>query len=67
MGVERQGSGRQMMTAYCALLDGAGQLGYLETDKRGNVAFYELHRFETSAQAVVLGVPNWFMRRRPRT
>jgi hypothetical protein len=55
-----------MMTAYCARLDDAAQLGYLETDKPGNVAFYQRHGFETSAQAEVLGVQNWFMRRRPR-
>jgi hypothetical protein len=55
------------MTAYCSLLDAAGQLGYVETDRPGNVAFYELHGFETSAEATVLGVPSSFMRRHPQT
>ncbi len=67
LGLQRQGIGNQMMTAYCSLLDGTGQLGYLETDRPGNVAFYQRHGFETSAEAEVLGVPNWFMRRRPHT
>ena len=63
--LQRQGIGSQMMAAYCALLDGAGQAGYLETDKPENVAFYELSGFKTVADAEVLGVPNWFMRRQP--
>lgn len=67
LGLQRQGIGNQMMTAYCSLLDGTGQLGYLETERPGNVAFYQRHGFETSAEAEVLGVPNWFMRRRPHT
>jgi GNAT superfamily N-acetyltransferase len=67
LGLQRQGVGSQMLGAYCSLLDGAERVGYLETDKPGNVAFYELHGFETSAQADVLGVRNWFMHRYPRT
>ena len=63
--LQRQGIGSQMMAAYCALLDGAGQAGYLETDKPENVVFYELSGFKTVADAEVLGVPNWFMRRQP--
>jgi hypothetical protein len=55
-----------MMASYCSLLDRAGHMGYLETDKPGNVAFYELHGFETVAEADVLAVPNWFMHRQPR-
>jgi ribosomal protein S18 acetylase RimI-like enzyme len=65
LALQRQGIGSQMMAAYCSLLDAAGMASYLETDKQGNVAFYELSGFETVAQAEVLGVPNWFMRRQP--
>jgi GNAT superfamily N-acetyltransferase len=64
--LQRRGIGSQMMASYCSLLDRAGHIGYLETDKPGNVAFYELHGFETVAEADVLAVPNWFMHRQPR-
>jgi ribosomal protein S18 acetylase RimI-like enzyme len=64
-GLQRQGIGSQMMASYRDILDDREQLGYLETDKAGNVAFYELSGFETVGQANVLGVPNWFMRREP--
>jgi ribosomal protein S18 acetylase RimI-like enzyme len=63
--LRRQGIGSQMMAAYCSLLDDTGQVGYLETDRPENVAFYQLSGFKTVAVAEVLGVPNWFMRRQP--
>jgi len=42
-------------------------IGYLETDKRENVRFYERFGFEVIAREPVIGVPNWFMRREPRS
>ena len=51
------------MTEYCARLDRAKMTGYLETDKLSNVRFYEGFGFETVDSALVLGVPNWFMKR----
>jgi hypothetical protein len=53
------------MGHYTAGLDSAGEVGYLETDKRANVAFYEGHGYAVTAEAEVIGVPNWFMVREP--
>jgi GNAT superfamily N-acetyltransferase len=58
-----QGIGSAIMEEYCRRVDAAGTLGYLETDKPENVGFYERFGFATVAEARVLGVPNWFMRR----
>jgi GNAT superfamily N-acetyltransferase len=66
LGLQRQGVGGQMMAAYCSMLDGEALSGYLETDKPENVAFYERSGFAAVANATVLGVSNWFMRRPPR-
>jgi hypothetical protein len=54
------------MREHTRRLDQAGQHGYLETDREGNVPFYELHGYEVIGEAEVLGVPNWFMGREPR-
>jgi hypothetical protein len=51
------------MSEYCARLDRARAVGYLETDKPTNVTFYERFGFETIGSAPVLNTPNWFMRR----
>jgi GNAT superfamily N-acetyltransferase len=64
--LQGQGIGSAVLAEYCRRLDAAGEIGYLETDKAENVAFYARQGFETVDQAEVLGVPNWFMRRRPR-
>ena len=50
------------MREHCRL-DGAGEVGYLETDKPDNVRFYERFGYEVVGEQPVLGVPNWFMRR----
>jgi hypothetical protein len=54
------------MTEHCARLDASRQVGYLETDKPGNVRFYERFGFEVVGKAAVIGVPNSFMRRAPQ-
>jgi hypothetical protein len=41
------------------------ETGYLETDKRDNVGFYERFGFEVIGDERVGGVPNRFMRRQP--
>jgi len=64
-GLQGEGIGSQMMRVHAAGLDAVGQMGYLETDKLENVAFYERHGYEVIASAPVLDVPNWFMRRMP--
>jgi GNAT superfamily N-acetyltransferase len=61
--LQGQGFGTVLLTDYCARLDGAGEMSYLETDKPENVRLYERHGFDVVDEAVVLGVPNWFMRR----
>jgi ribosomal protein S18 acetylase RimI-like enzyme len=55
--------GSRIMEEHCRRLDGAGDLGYLETDKAENVRFYERFGFEVTAEGKVIGVRNWFMLR----
>jgi ribosomal protein S18 acetylase RimI-like enzyme len=61
-----QGIGGAMLAAFCARMDDCGMLAYLETDKSENVRFYQKFGFTVSAEAEVLGVPNWFMSRTAR-
>jgi ribosomal protein S18 acetylase RimI-like enzyme len=61
--LQGQGIGSEVMREHCRRLDAAGQVGYLETDKRENVGFYERFGFEVVGEEPVLGVPNWFMSR----
>jgi ribosomal protein S18 acetylase RimI-like enzyme len=63
--LQGRGIGSEVMTAYCAGLDAAGEVGYLETDRAGNVRFYERHGYVVTGEEDVLGVPNWFMVRQP--
>lgn len=65
-GLQGGGIGSVLLADLCRRLDGAGEVGYLETDKEENVRFYSRQNFGVVAEAEVLGVPNWFMRRRPR-
>ena len=59
------GVGSQLMERFCEKMDAEGELAYLETEKPENVRFYEKFGFETVGEALVLGAPNWFMRREP--
>jgi len=61
--LQGKGIGSALMVDYCARLDEANAVGYLETDKAVNVKFYERFGFKTVAKAPVLNIPNWFMRR----
>ncbi len=65
-GLQRMGVGSRLMEVYCAQVDASGEDAYLETDKPGNVRFYERFGFELVGEQEVLGVPNWFMTRRPQ-
>ncbi len=65
--LQGQGIGTVLLAEYCRRLDAAREVGYLETDKAENVRFYTKQGFETIEEAEVLGVPNWFMRRAPRS
>jgi ribosomal protein S18 acetylase RimI-like enzyme len=64
--LQGQGIGSLVMDEHIRRLDAAGEVGYLETDKRENVRFYERFAFAVVDEAPVLGVPNWFMLRQPR-
>jgi hypothetical protein len=44
-------------------MDKLGTTAYLETDKMANVRFYERFGFVTVQEGLVLGIPNWFMKR----
>jgi ribosomal protein S18 acetylase RimI-like enzyme len=55
--------GRQLMERYCAELDRIATLGYLETDRPGNVDFYKKFGFAVTGTASIEGVVNYFMRR----
>jgi ribosomal protein S18 acetylase RimI-like enzyme len=63
--LQGQGIGGAMMAAFCARMDQAHSASYLETDKLENVGFYQKFGFRVIGDAKVLGVPNWFMSRRP--
>ena len=62
-GLQGMGIGSQMMEEFARRMDRERAVAYLETDKLQNVMFYERFGFETIDERVVLGVPNWFMRR----
>ncbi len=61
-----QGIGSLMMKEFCARMDAAGDLAFLETDVPQNVRLYERFGFETTAEAEVLGAHGWFMLRHAR-
>lgn len=61
-----RGIGTRLMEEVCDRLDRSRGLGYLETDKPENVRLYRRGGFEVVAEQAVLGIPNWFMLRRPR-
>jgi GNAT superfamily N-acetyltransferase len=63
--LQGRGIGTRILAEYCARLDRAGELAYLETDKPVNVRIYERHGFRVVGEERVIGVPNWFMRREP--
>ena len=65
-GLQRRGVGSLLMEVFRAQVDASGEEAYLETDKLGNVRFYERFGFEVISEQDVLGVPNWFMLRRTR-
>ena len=62
--VQGQHIGSRLMTRYCEALAATGEIGYLETDRLENVAFYRRFGFETMQEVPVIGVTNYFMSRR---
>ena len=65
--LQGRGIGTRILREYCRRLDESDIAGYLETDKPENVRLYERHGFDVIGEQVVLGVPNWFMLRKPRS
>ena len=63
--LQGEGLGTVLLAEHARRLDTAHEVGYLETDKPENVAFYRRADYEVVGQADVIGVPNWFMRRPP--
>lgn len=63
--LQGQGIGGAMLSAFCERTDQEHTLAYLETDKLENVGFYQKFGFRVIEEAVVLGIPNWFMYRPP--
>lgn len=61
------GIGSKLLTVFCAQMDAAAADAYLETDKPENVRFYRRFGFEVTGEQLVIGVPNWFMVRRPHS
>jgi ribosomal protein S18 acetylase RimI-like enzyme len=70
IGVEPQaqgrGIGRLLMEQYCQEVDRKGDAAYLETDRPGNIDFYQRFGFEVTRTIPVLGVPNYFMLRKAK-
>jgi GNAT superfamily N-acetyltransferase len=65
-GYQGRGIGGAVMQALCGWLDEGDRLAWLETDKQRNVRFYSGLGFEVAAEATVLGIKTWYMRRDPR-
>ena len=63
--LQGMGIGSNLLRVFCAQMDAAGEIAYLETDKPENVRFYERFGFEIVGEEEVIGVPNWYMARRP--
>jgi hypothetical protein len=55
------------MERYCDQLDARGRVGYLETDRAGNVDFYKRFGFEVTGTTTIHGVLNYFMLRSSTT
>jgi ribosomal protein S18 acetylase RimI-like enzyme len=65
-GFQGRGIGRLLMRDLCSTLDGDARAAWLETDKERNVRFYSGLGFEVAETTTILGVPTWFMLRRPQ-
>lgn len=66
-GEQGKGVGRALLKSFCDRMDRERASAYLETDREPNVRFYERAGFAVEAREDVVGVPCWFMSRRPAT
>lgn len=64
-GLQGLGIGSRLIADLATALDASGDDAWLETDKPENVVFYRRAGFEVAQAARVLGVPCWFLARRP--
>lgn len=62
--LQGRGIGSMLLREHCRRLDVMHDVAYLETDGADNVRLYQRFGYVVVAEACVLGVPNWFMRRR---
>jgi ribosomal protein S18 acetylase RimI-like enzyme len=61
--IRGQGIGSLLMLRHVGQLNASGVAGYLETDRPEAVDFYRRFGYQVVAEAAVLEVPCWFMRR----
>lgn len=59
------GVGSLLLGRFSELMDAAGEVAYLETDKEINVRFYRRFGFELVGEEQIYGVTNSYMIRRP--
>ena len=59
--LQRQGVGTALMRHYVAHLARENAAGYLETDRRENVEFYQKFGFTVQREEELLGTPIWYM------
>lgn len=63
---QNQGIGKQLMAEFCARIDAARALVYLETDEQRAVKIYLRFGFEVVGEVDVLGLPTWLMARKAK-
>jgi ribosomal protein S18 acetylase RimI-like enzyme len=61
-----RGVGRLLMEPFCAALDRAAAVGFLETDEPANVAYYQKFGFTVVKEVPSLGTTTFFMNRAAR-
>ena len=59
------GIGSLLLGRFSELMDAAGEVAYLETDKEINVRFYRRFGFEVVGEEQILGATSTYMIRRP--
>lgn len=59
--LQRQGTGTALMQCYLEFLARENAAGYLETDRRENVEFYQKFGFIVQREEELIGTPIWYM------
>jgi GNAT superfamily N-acetyltransferase len=63
--LQGRGVGTALMNQYIEYLKQEQSAGYLETDRRENVDFYQKFGFVVQHEEQLIGTPTWYMWRRP--